>query len=157
MVIGAKLSPNSWVMSSHCWSRTRRAHFWNKNSIITPPEKSVTMKWVIDNPGIKGNINQSCTCLVAFMLGVYIMYITNQSQFSRMLRNITTRPAARKHDCNQRGFLQKPSMKTSGPFYWHGLSSITACISNYIPYKVWDEITYPFPNFLHRWSLGMDK
>ena len=23
----------------------------------------------------------------------------------------------------------------------------TACISNYIRYKVWDEITYPFLNF----------
>ena len=26
-------------------------------------------------------------------------------------------------------------------------------MSNYIHYKVWDDITYP----LHRWSLGMDK
>ena len=32
---------------------------------------------------------------------------------------------------------------------------MSAWLSNYIHYKVWDEITYPFPNFC--WSLGMDK
>ena len=34
-----------------------------------------------------------------------------------------------------------------GLFYWHGSKSIPAWISNYIHYKVWDKITYPFPNF----------
>ena len=34
-----------------------------------------------------------------------------------------------------------------GPFYWHGLTWIPAWTSNYINYKMWDEITYPFPNF----------
>ena len=34
-----------------------------------------------------------------------------------------------------------------GPFYWHRLTLISACISDYIHYNVWDEITYPFPNF----------
>ena len=33
------------------------------------------------------------------------------------------------------------------PFYYHGLTLIPAWISNYIHYKVWDEITYPFINF----------
>ena len=42
---------------------------------------------------------------------------------------------------------------TSGPFYKHGLISIPACISNHIPSKVWDGITYPILNF----TLGMDK
>ena len=32
-------------------------------------------------------------------------------------------------------------------FYWHGLSLISAWISNHMPDKVWDEITYPFSNF----------
>ena len=32
-------------------------------------------------------------------------------------------------------------------FYWHGLTLIQAWISNYMPGKVWDEITYPFLNF----------
>ena len=36
---------------------------------------------------------------------------------------------------------------TWGPFYWHGLTLIWAWISHYIHYKVWDEISYPFPNF----------
>ena len=36
---------------------------------------------------------------------------------------------------------------TRTPFYWHGLTLIPACISNYIHYKVWDEITYPFLTF----------
>ena len=33
------------------------------------------------------------------------------------------------------------------PFYLHGLTLIPTWISNHIPSKVWDEITYPFPNF----------
>ena len=36
---------------------------------------------------------------------------------------------------------------TSSPFYLHGLTLIPAWISNYIHYKMWDEITYPFLNF----------
>ena len=35
---------------------------------------------------------------------------------------------------------------TSGPFNLHGLTLIPAWISNYIHYKVWDEITFPFLN-----------
>ena len=31
-----------------------------------------------------------------------------------------------------------------------------AWISNYNYYKMWDEITYPFPNF-NGWRLGMDE
>ena len=33
-----------------------------------------------------------------------------------------------------------------GPFYWHGLTLIPTWISNYIHYKLWDKITYPFLN-----------
>ena len=33
-----------------------------------------------------------------------------------------------------------------GPFYKHGLTLIPAWISDYIHYKVWYEITYPFLN-----------
>ena len=33
------------------------------------------------------------------------------------------------------------------PFCWHGLILIPAGISNHRPSKMWDEITYPFPNF----------
>ena len=36
---------------------------------------------------------------------------------------------------------------TWGQFYKHGLTLIPTWISIYIHYKVWDEITYPFPNF----------
>ena len=34
-----------------------------------------------------------------------------------------------------------------GLFYLHGLTLIPAWISNHLPRKVWDEITYPFLNF----------
>ena len=34
-----------------------------------------------------------------------------------------------------------------GPFYWHGLTLIPPWISNYMPRKVLNEITYPFLNF----------
>ena len=36
---------------------------------------------------------------------------------------------------------------SSSPFYKHGLTLIPAWISNHMPGKVWDEITYPFLNF----------
>ena len=36
---------------------------------------------------------------------------------------------------------------TRGPFYYHGLTLIPAWISNHMPCKVWDEITYQFLNF----------
>ena len=46
-------------------------------------------------------------------------------------------------------------------FYKHGLTSIPAWLINHMLSKMWDEMTYPFPNFnggrFHRWSLGMDK
>ena len=32
------------------------------------------------------------------------------------------------------------------PFYYHGLNSIPAWVSSYIPYNMWDE-NIPFPNF----------
>ena len=36
---------------------------------------------------------------------------------------------------------------TWAPFHKHGLTLISAWISNYIHYNVWDEITNPFLNF----------
>ena len=36
---------------------------------------------------------------------------------------------------------------TWSPFNEHGLTLIPAWITNYIHYKVWGEITDPFPNF----------
>ena len=43
-----------------------------------------------------------------------------------------------------------------GPFT-NMVTLIPAYISNHMPCEVWDEITYPFLNFLHCWILGMDK
>ena len=37
--------------------------------------------------------------------------------------------------------------KIRGPFYWHGLTLISAWKINYIHYKMCYENTYPFPNF----------
>ena len=44
-------------------------------------------------------------------------------------------------------FVEIPGAETkpkfsSGPFYYHGLILIPECISNYIHYELWDEITY---------------
>ena len=33
------------------------------------------------------------------------------------------------------------------PFYYYGLTLFPAWRSNYTYYKVWDDITYPLPNF----------
>ena len=41
---------------------------------------------------------------------------------------------------------------------YDSLTLILARISNYIRYKVWNEIPYPFPKLQQcRWSLEMDK
>ena len=38
--------------------------------------------------------------------------------------------------------------KSSGPpFFKHGSTFILSSICNHMPSKVWDELTYPFPNF----------
>ena len=44
-------------------------------------------------------------------------------------------------------FDSQPIFNFMGHFYWHGFTSIPAWISNYMPRKVCDESTYPFPNF----------
>ena len=38
------------------------------------------------------------------------------------------------------------SRRGLGSFYYHGWTLFPACISNHRPYKVWNKITYPFPN-----------
>ena len=45
--------------------------------------------------------------------------------------------------CKSHSSQQKTS---SGPFYQHGLTLISAWMSNYIHHKVWDEIAYVFLN-----------
>ena len=40
-----------------------------------------------------------------------------------------------------------PWLKRWCHFYWHDLTFIPAWITNHISGQVWDEITYPFPNF----------
>ena len=60
------------------------------------------------------------------------------------------------HMMLETGFKQN----TMGLFYKHGLTLIPAWISYYMAGEVWDEITYPFPNFndcTYRWSLEMAK
>ena len=36
---------------------------------------------------------------------------------------------------------------TNWDFYYHGFTLVPAWISDYIRYKVWNETTYPSPNF----------
>ena len=42
---------------------------------------------------------------------------------------------------------KSPEIDTWDPFHWYGLTLISTGKSNYIHYKVQDEITYLFPNF----------
>ena len=43
--------------------------------------------------------------------------------------------------------LLMDSREVNGAQVSGGWNEIPAWINNYIHYKVWDEITYPFPNF----------
>ena len=49
-------------------------------------------------------------------------------------------------------FLSYGCYNPWAPFTKQGLTLIPACISNHMASKVWDEITYPFPN-LNGWSV----
>ena len=44
-------------------------------------------------------------------------------------------------------YINHLTLMSLAPFSSHGLTSIPAWISNYIHYKQWHEITYPFLNF----------
>ena len=75
-----------------------------------------------------------------------VKYHNGNSILLSMISSITCHP--------QYGFVQINDTKirasimgTTGPFYLHGLILIPTLISNYTHYKVWDEFTYPFPNF----------
>ena len=41
-------------------------------------------------------------------------------------------------------FFCNATIETNGPFCWYGLTLIPARISNYMPGKVWHDVTYPF-------------
>ena len=43
-------------------------------------------------------------------------------------------------------FTNTKGLELLGPFYGHASTSIPIWISDYIHYKMWDEITYPFLN-----------
>ena len=47
------------------------------------------------------------------------------------------------------------SLHARGPFSLHGLTLIQAWISNYIHHKVWDKLTYQFPNFNRSTVVGI--
>ena len=60
-----------------------------------------------------------------------------------MMENFLTHICAtRPQWSKQRGHS---SLCHQGPLYYHGLTLILIWTTNYIHYKVWDEITYPFP------------
>ena len=50
--------------------------------------------------------------------------------------------------------VRKHAFMCRGPLYKHGLTLIPTMTGNHKPSKVWDEITYPFPNFN---GLGLDE
>ena len=58
-----------------------------------------------------------------------------------------------------REILDKCPFDVLGPLNWHGLTLIPAWISNHRPGKMWDEITYTFPNSkgVKRSPCGMDS
>ena len=69
----------------------------------------------------------------------------NKSHESTIIAHITTtKQSTTNKICISYGIY---SIVSCGPFYLHGLTCITAWISNYIHYKVWNEITNPSPNF----------
>ena len=68
--------------------------------------------------------------------------------FSSRRRDLLTRESVRTHVTYRKGLvLILGHIVVHGPFYYHGLTLLSAWINNYIHYKVWDKISYPFLNF----------
>ena len=55
------------------------------------------------------------------------------------------------------GLMQACYVNDLGPFYKHGLTLISAWISNYMPSKVRGELSIPKLQRLYGWSLRMEK
>ena len=53
----------------------------------------------------------------------------------------------RRHPVPNNDMESCKSRDTCGPFYKHGLTFIPTWISDHMPNKMWDEITYPLLNF----------
>ena len=51
-------------------------------------------------------------------------------------------------------WLQQSLIHGLIPFHWHGLTLLSTWISNYIHYKMWDEIMYPFQTINFQVSMG---
>ena len=60
--------------------------------------------------------------------------------------------------CSQK-YIKKYQLMSSGPFYWHWLGLISAWISNHMLNEVcgWIYLSICKLQWLHRWSLGMNK
>ena len=69
----------------------------------------------------------------SILVNIYHVVSTNQSalrlEFTMVVRGVQSKKS------------------DPGPFHWHGLILISTWISYHNHYKVWEEITYPFPNF----------
>ena len=82
-----------------------------------------------------------CLCLLLFqnngwIMGELVLFPVEPYLLSCYLNTV----------CNMSPELAVISV-TRGSFYEHGLTLIPVWISNYIYYKLWDEIIYPFLNF----------
>ena len=75
----------------------------------------------------------------------HILFIT--VTINAFYRNGAEAGIFQEYQVNTKAAKALTSFVTSGPFYQHGLTLISAWISNYTHYNVWDEITYPFLNF----------
>ena len=101
-------------------------------------------------------------CWLEFDAFVYIGGDNPIMEFNRytvtpsMFNLFTTVMSNNGNFSNEPGIAGNPENSTSlafcerdpcSPFYWHGLTLIPAWISNHMPNKMWDDITYPFLNF----------
>ena len=111
---------------------------WHCGNVTIAPVPAKRPWWIWRNTSCEFIMNdyitttkQSTTKPCAYFLGYTVYGVRTYFVMFTRLRTIAT--------------LSAPTV--CGPFYLRGLTLIPAWISNHMPSKVWDEITYPFLNF----------
>ena len=106
------------------------------------PSVSGIHRWRVDSPD-KGPVTSKAFSDVIFCVNSLSLFVHN------LLRRLSSdwKQILLSHIASFAPMRNVMSGTTCTPFYWHGLTLITVWISNYMPGKVWGEITHPFLNF----------
>ena len=136
---------------------------WHCGNLTIAPVPAKQPWWIWINTSCAFIMNdcitktkQSTTKPCAYLLG-YILYICNTCNiYNIYIYAITIHHIVIQEHAIRKVVWNSP-LNLLRPFYFLELTLIPAWISNYTHYIMWDEVTYPFPNFkrstVEAWEL----